>query len=1374
MSNPDLGRDRALNARANLIRDIEPLGSLVSALSGIFDLDELLNTAMDKALELLHAEKGAVHLLSETEQELVLHTQRGLSEGYLRAYPHLMVGEQAPGKVVDIRRPMLVGDSSGDTRGASIMGEEKFRSLVCAPLLCKARILGTLTLLRNRRDPFTATDLELLGFLARHLATAVSSARLFAENERRASDLAVLNEITQAIGSTLDPIQVLKVVAQKAAQACMAERCSILLLDKNSGTLLPVMSQFASGSTDLEQWEAFRNSLTVDKVDDIPVIVDVVRSGKTITLDGQSVSRLPQMWIEPFGVKSLLLVPLATREEIIGVMALDYRTEARRFSSWQVDLATTIGSQVAMAIENARLYARQKRRAVQLDVINQVGRRATSSLNLDELLRETAVAIQEGFDYHFVSILVTDEENEEMVQLADVGRERYMHLPGYRQSIQEGIIGWAVRERKPLIVNDVAQDPRYLEGFPDRPFTKSELVVPIQIDEQVVAALDIHSAQLDAFDLSDLMSMQAIADQLSVSMRNARLYEEIKSHLDDLQAVNSQLVAIQQAGASLVSTLDLSGVLQRIADSVVQGLGYSVAAIGVVEPETMMVEQLAVSGLSRSQLQDIESLAGVELARMRIPVDGGGGMIAASLSEGRILTTDRLAELLNSLSDENEAAVVQNMLDLGTIVTVPLLLDHRPLGALCAATSRARQVGYEELASLRALASQAILAIQNAQLYQRTRARLDELSALHEMSVAATSTLDVREILERIVGALRDTLGFSNLAVMLIDEEDNRLKITAGSGYKPHVAERITIAFGEGITGWVALSGLPQNVPDVLRDPRYIMADESIRSEVCVPLAVGKRVIGVLNVESDQVAAFSDDTVRFLSTLAGQVAVVIENARLFQKAAAGEKDWEDTFKAIKDGIAIYDEEFRILRANPALAGILERPLDELIGRRCFEILSYCEGPTSPTCPHRQAMRTREPTSIEVEEPKLGKTLHVFSFPIFDTDGTSKGTVHTIRDITKEKALRSQLLQTEKLAAIGELVSGVAHELNNPLTSVMGYAQLLQAADVGPEIREDLQTIYQEAQRSARIIENLLTFARKETTEKRYADVNHILRDTLELRSYQFKVDNVQMVRELDEHLPWTMVAPQQMQQVFLNLLNNAHQALMESPGPRRVVVRSETDGEVIRIKIADNGPGIPQDVLGKIFDPFFTTKEVGQGTGLGLSIAFGIVQEHGGRIWAESQPEGGSAFTVELPIVARPPDYPGRAVLPEASSNQAARRVLLIDDEEDILEVLARILKLTGHQTTAIGCAEKALQELENEQYDIIICDVRMPGLGGKGFYRKVRATHPELAKRIIFTTGDSLGTDTQAFLKSAEAPHLSKPFMIEDLQQAIKELLGE
>ena len=381
-------------------------------------------------------------------------------------------------------------------------------------------------------------------------------------------------------------------------------------------------------------------------------------------------------------------------------------------------------------------------------------------------------------------------------------------------------------------------------------------------------------------------------------------------------------------------------------------------------------------------------------------------------------------------------------------------------------------------------------------------------------------------------------------------------------------------------------------------------------------------------------------------------------------------------------------------------------------------------------------------------------------------------VHTVRDVTEEKALRAQLLQTEKLAAVGQLVSGVAHELNNPLTSVMGYSQLLLASDVAPEIKEDLRTIHHEAQRSAKIIDNLLTFARKETAEKRYCDINQILRDTMELRSYQLKVDNVQLTRELDEGLPWTMAAPHQLQQVFLNLINNAHQALMESDGPRRLVVRSATADGAIQVTVIDNGPGISEEHLGKVFDPFFTTKEVGQGTGLGLSIAFGIVQEHGGTIWAESTRERGTVFTVELPVVDRPKDITTVSGDHEDNNHHTGHRILIIDDEADILEVVARILERMGHRAVGLASAEMALDELARVPYDLIICDVKMPGIGGRGLYRKVREAYPELAGRIIFTTGDTVSDATRAFLENSGTPYVSKPFMIEELQRAIEAVL--
>jgi C4-dicarboxylate-specific signal transduction histidine kinase len=248
----------------------------------------------------------------------------------------------------------------------------------------------------------------------------------------------------------------------------------------------------------------------------------------------------------------------------------------------------------------------------------------------------------------------------------------------------------------------------------------------------------------------------------------------------------------------------------------------------------------------------------------------------------------------------------------------------------------------------------------------------------------------------------------------------------------------------------------------------------------------------------------------------------------------------------------------------------------------------------------------------------------------------------IRDITERKKMEEQLLLSGRLASVGELAAGVAHELNNPLAAVQGFAQYLAERDnVDETTKGDLETIYKEAQRASRITSNLLSFARKHNPEKSLISINEAIEKSLELHIYRMKVNNTEIVTELAPDLPMTMADYYQMQQVFVNIATNAEQAVAEGRGNGRLVVKTEQAGKMIRVTFADNGPGMSGDVLKSVFDPFFTTKEVGSGTGLGLSICYGIVQEHGGRLYAESEPGMGATFVVEIPIVLE--DAPARA-----------------------------------------------------------------------------------------------------------------------------------
>jgi signal transduction histidine kinase/CheY-like chemotaxis protein len=375
----------------------------------------------------------------------------------------------------------------------------------------------------------------------------------------------------------------------------------------------------------------------------------------------------------------------------------------------------------------------------------------------------------------------------------------------------------------------------------------------------------------------------------------------------------------------------------------------------------------------------------------------------------------------------------------------------------------------------------------------------------------------------------------------------------------------------------------------------------------------------------------------------------------------------------------------------------------------------------------------------------------------------------VRDsLQKLEMAKEQLVQAEKLSAIGELVSGVAHELNNPLTGVMGYAQLLMGSGSDPKTNKNLEKIHHEATRCQKIVQNLLMFARRHKAERHYQSVNDILKSTLELREYQLRVDNIRVRLQLDEGLPKTMVDFFQLQQVFLNLINNAHQAMVDAHGKGELTVSTWAEDDQIHVVIDDSGPGIQKENLSKIFDPFFTTKEVGKGTGLGLSLSYGIVKEHGGTINVKSESGRGTAISIVLPIQERKEAAAEETPRIVAPDNGGGRSILVVDDEEVIVSLLEEILTTEGHRVDVARNGLEALHKIRTGSYDLVLSDLRMPGMGGEDLYSRIGKEQPELLPRIVFTTGDIVSPDVQKFIKRTGNRFITKPFSLEDVLQTL------
>jgi PAS domain S-box-containing protein len=398
------------------------------------------------------------------------------------------------------------------------------------------------------------------------------------------------------------------------------------------------------------------------------------------------------------------------------------------------------------------------------------------------------------------------------------------------------------------------------------------------------------------------------------------------------------------------------------------------------------------------------------------------------------------------------------------------------------------------------------------------------------------------------------------------------------------------------------------------------------------------------------------------------------------------------------------------------------------------------------------------------------------------DGTFFGFVVVVEDITDAKATRAELArqrealhQSEKMAALGSLLAGVAHELNNPLSIVVGQAQLLQeeASDAGTAERADM--IHAAAERCAKIVKTFLAMARRRPPERSPVALNALVEAALAVVGYNLRSGGVAVALDLAPDLPHSLADGHQLQQVITNIVINAAQAMAGQATPRRLTVATRFDAGagMLHIEIADTGPGVAPAIRSRIFEPFFTTKAAGVGTGIGLSLCHGIVEAHGGAIAVADAPGGGALFTVRLPHVeagsAAVPPVPD----PAADGAAAGRAILVVDDEVAIARTLADMLADAGHRVDVAASGAAALAHLSGGGYDLVVSDLRMPDLDGPALYRALLARDPGWRDRVIFTTGDTLSEAALAFLDATRRPCIEKPFDLKEVRRAVAEALA-
>lgn len=720
---------------------------------------------------------------------------------------------------------------------------------------------------------------------------------------------------------------------------------------------------------------------------------------------------------------------------------------------------------------------------------------------------------------------------------------------------------------------------------------------------------------------------------------------------------------------------------------------------------------------------------------------------------------------------------------LARLIAIPLLSAEKALGVLVAGISQ-KTSPLATLERLEFRASLAVSALERRRLRAQQIHRSARRHALLECSPEATVLLDARG----------NIAGLNRSAKALLEE--NRSERIPGSP-EEQPAQRSTQNPVWSVGGRLASLFCAREQPHMEEWTSRVLAGERDKAIEDQEVCEGELVNGV-RVRLHAPLFAGDD-------LAAIVLGPAPSHEAAQQRSRSEAELHNVLEWVEEGILLFGPNHSIRAMNTRFAQIAGLSPEQAAACTTLDnLIAHLAGRAAE--PDSFAKRWRElargAEGANREELQLARpvprVLERSVRPVLDHAGRRLGRIEIYRDLTAQRVFQAKLLQTEKLAALGQMVTGIAHELSNPLTSILGYSQRLLVRKDAAGRTEEARRIYEEAERAGTILRQLLLSAREQRPERKRVALNQVVQHAMDLQRFGSASEKIRIELDLDPALPFITGDSGQLQQVLMNLIGNARQAIVQEGKAGTIRLRTARNGDRrLIVQVIDDGPGIPQTILARIFDPFFTTKPAGVGTGLGLAIVLSVVREHGGQVTVSSPPQGGTVFTVELPVEVESSVEPGRGspkvdeqLLPVSRgsavnknrmpalphpvlrSSHRGTRVLVVEDEPTVARLIADVLEDEGLHVDVLLDGREALDRAGREPFDLVICDMKMPGLDGQNFYQSLARARNPLQERFLFVTGDVIAQQTQEFLERNRLPHVAKPFRVEELTEKVFGLL--
>lgn len=912
----------------------------------------------------------------------------------------------------------------------------------------------------------------------------------------------------------------------------------------------------------------------------------------------------------PMVEAGLVQIPLAGKDRVLGLLEIA-STSGEIFDDGEIKGLEQIARQLALALTNAYLFQQTKKGAEEQAGLFNIARIANQSLKLDAMLDRVLDELLRVTGNEVGSIYLWDADLRALTLRSSKGlpndtvRKRVVigrHNPRHHSPLGPGAVS---------IIRDMRNDPVVNPSVVRLLHLRSSVWIPMQTKHDIIGAVHLASRRIRLSEPSDNRFLTHVGQELSVAIASVLRHRDIQDRLAEFET-------IQKLGYALAQELDEQRVVRRVTTDAVTLTGATGALISLVLPDR---KQRVYRGCVGERISTLEGTV-VDIANSgqdRV-ITRGKPLFSPDTVHDRRLDTERVAKL-----------------GIRSSAYVPLMVKGETIGCLCVFSQTAvRAFGEHQCRLLTIFAHQASTAIQNARFFASEKKRSQQLEAMWTVSQETTSILNRDYLLATIAKLIHDRFGLYSTHVLLVEGDEIVCKASAEKSEEMRARFRLPIA-GNSIVGIVARTGQPLVVNNVLEDARFLSTEilKDTRSELAVPLSREGRIVGVLDVQSDRRNAFDETDERTFQHIADHVAVLINNAQLYERTTMFRKMTDSAIENLASGLMYVDGEGGLILFNRAMEELLGVPLAGMVGappRVLREALGM------ETCPFQRVLATG--TSLVYQEKKFRKadgsrlTVGIGVNPLLDESGKIVGAVGLFIDLTAVKKVEAEQRKFRDKALIGETVTRLAHEIKNPLASILSGIQLLQrrcepqAAHAG-----HFEAIVGEIRRLDVSLKELLVFSRAKepefSSENPLAPIEHALR----LLDAQLGEQQITVTKEFDPAPPRIRMDLQKMEQVIYNLVLNAVQASKKGGAIRvSAQVFADRDRPVLRYEITDSGPGVPEENREKIFDPFFSTKT--HGSGLGLTIAQRIVDEHNGTIAFSSAPERGTTFTVELPVEA--------------------------------------------------------------------------------------------------------------------------------------------